>query len=211
MQTPDTLTERASRCWRPLVARLGLAEGLADGIFDRLTAAYGEPHRRYHTLAHVVEMLDCLEQSRQLAVNCDALELAIWFHDAVYDSTAAPGKNEAASAELLAELCPVDAAKPAYAIILHSSHHGPSDDPDTRLFCDLDLYRLAGSLETFLRHGDNVRREYAWVDDAAWATGRAAFMAGMQRRPEIYQTAYWHDRLERQARSNIAHIVERKP
>jgi predicted metal-dependent HD superfamily phosphohydrolase len=200
----DVTKKRAARYWRRLAARLALA----DGIFDRLVTAYGEPHRRYHILAHIVEMLDCLKRSRRLAVNRDALELAIWFHDVVYDSAAAHGANETASADLLSELCPVDAAKPARAMVLHSSHHGPTDDLDTRLFCDLDLYRLAGSLETFLRHGDDVRHEYASVDDDAWASGRAVFLGGILRRPVIYQTDYWRDRLEQEARSNIAHVLD---
>jgi len=182
--------------------------GLADGLFGRLAAAYGELHRHYHTLVHIVEMLDCLDRSRDLAVNLDALMLAVWFHDVAYDSKAARGANEAASADLLSALCPVEAAPAARAMVLHSAHHGTTDDPDTRLFCDLDLYRLAGPLETFLRHGEDVRREYAWVDDRAWASGRAAFMAALLQRPAIYQTAYWRDRLEGEARRNIAHLLE---
>jgi predicted metal-dependent HD superfamily phosphohydrolase len=196
--------DRAARYWRPLAARLGLA----DDIFERLVAAYGEPHRRYHTLDHIVEMLDCLDESRHLAANEDALALAVWFHDAVYESTVAHGASEAASADLLSALCPVDAAPAAHAMILHSVHHGPSDDPDTQLFCDLDLYRLAGPLETFLRHGDDVRAEYDWVSDEAWAHGRASFMGGLQKRPVIYQTAYWRARLEADARRNIAYVLE---
>jgi len=206
MQTRDEITERAARYWQPLAGRAGLA----DGVFDRLAAAYGEPHRRYHTLAHIVEMLDCLDQSRHLAVDEDAVALAVWFHDAVYDSTVAHGANEAASADLLSALCPVAAAAPAHAMILHSAHHGPSEDPDTRLFCDLDLYRLAGPLETFLRHGDDVRAEYGWVSDDAWASGRASFMGGMLKRPVIFQTDYWRDRLEADARRNIAYLLDRR-
>jgi predicted metal-dependent HD superfamily phosphohydrolase len=204
MQTRTDIQERARRHWRPLAARLGLS----DGIFDRLVAAYGEPHRRYHTLAHVVEMLDCLEESRSLAVNPDAVALAVWFHDAVYDSTVAHGANEAASADLLSALCAGDAAAQAHAMILHSAHHGPSGDPDTQLFCDLDLYRLAGPLETFLKHGDDVRAEYDWVSDEAWASGRASFMGGMLKRPVIFQTDYWRDRLEADARRNIAYVLD---
>lgn len=199
----DRVTLRAQKYWQPLSQRLGL-----DGaLYERLFTAYSEPHRHYHTLAHVVEMLDCLEESSELARDRDMLSLAIWFHDVVYDSTAPHGGNEAASADLLARLYAGPDAAPAHAMILHSAHHGPSDDADTRLFCDLDLYRLAGSYETFLRHGDDVRREYAWVDDADWAAGRARFMARLQERPTIYQTDYWRDRLEAQAQSNIARLL----
>ncbi|MEM9683442.1 MAG: hypothetical protein AAF942_09265 [Pseudomonadota bacterium] len=196
--------EQARRHWRPLGKRLGLG----DAVFERLAAAYGEPHRHYHNLVHVVEMLDCLEEAGHLAVDRDAVELAIWFHDVIYDSDAPHGANERDSAALLDELCPVPAAKPAHGMILQSIHHGPSADPDTQLFCDLDLYRLSGPLDTFLKHGADVRREYASVSDEDWAAGRAKFFAGMAKRPEIYQTAFWRERLEGQARANLAHAAD---
>jgi len=199
----NDVTQSARAYWQPLAARLGLE----DEVFDRLSAMYSEPHRHYHTLAHVVEMLECLEESSDLIADRDVMELAVWFHDAVYDSTAAHGGNEGASADLLSDTCSGAAVAPAHAIILHSADHGPSGDPDTQLFCDLDLYRLAGSYETFLKHGDDVRREYAWIDDDAWAVGRAKFMGRLQERPAIYQTGYWRGRLETQARSNIARLL----
>lgn len=203
MSNRNDVTQSARAYWQPLAARLGLE----DEVFDRLSAMYWEPHRHYHTLAHVVEMLECLEESSDRIGDRDVMELAVWFHDAVYDSTAAHGGNEDASADLLSNICSGAAVAPADAIIRHSAHHGPSGDPDTQLFCDLDLYRLAGSYETFLKHGDDVRREYAWIDDDAWAVGRAKFMGRLQERPAIYQTRYWRDRLETQARSNIARLL----
>jgi predicted metal-dependent HD superfamily phosphohydrolase len=203
MPNSDEVMQRARSFWQPLASRLSLDES----VYRRLADGYSEPHRDYHAMDHVLEMLDCLEQSGDLVEDRDVMELAVWFHDVVYDSTAPHGGNETASAELLAELCSGPAVSPAYAIIEHSSHHGPSDDPDTRLFCDLDLYRLAGSYETFLQHGEAVRREYAWIDDAAWKAGRTKFMARLQERPSIYQTDYWRDRLESQAQSNIARLL----
>jgi predicted metal-dependent HD superfamily phosphohydrolase len=203
MSNRNDVTLNARADWQPLAARLGLE----DEVFDRLSAMYSEPHRHYHTLAHVVEMLDCLEESSDLIADRDVMELAVWFHDAVYDSTAAHGGNEGASADLLSNTCSGAAVASAHAIILHSVHHGPSGNSDTQLFCDLDLYRLAGSYETFLKHGDDVRREYSWIDDDAWAVGCAKFMERLQERPAIYQTGYWRDRLETQARSNIARLL----
>lgn len=200
MTASPEIIASARKHWDAVAGRLGLA----DGVFDALAEAYGEPHRRYHTLDHIVEMLDCLAASVQPADDADAVGLAIWFHDVVYDTRLPHGANEAASADRLAASCAGPAATAAHAMILHSAHHGPSDDADTRLFCDLDLYRLAGSYETFQRHGADVRAEYGWVDDHAWAAGRGKFFADMQARATIYQTAYWHGRLEDQARDNLA-------
>ena len=173
-------------------------------VLERLKAAYSEPHRRYHTLSHILEMLDCFSQSPDLAEDRTALSLAIWFHDVVYDPTSPPGANEAASAELLEEMAKGRAVAPAIRMILHSAHHDVSADPDTQLFCDLDLYRLGVDEEAFLQHDDDVRFEYRHVSDADWRVGRAAFLDNMLARPTIYQTRHWRDRCEKQARRNLA-------
>ena len=203
MTSAARIRQDAYALWRPLADRLALA----DSVFDALADAYAEPHRRYHTLVHLLEMLACLDQSGEPAEDPDALALAVWFHDVVYDTRAPKAANEQASADWLASVSTAPAATPACQMILHSAHHGPSEDPDTRLFCDLDLYRLAGPYATFLGHGADVRAEYGWVDDAAWAAGRGDFLHGMLARATIYQTEYWHARLEAQAQDNLRRAV----
>lgn len=203
MTSAVTIRQNAYALWRSLADRLALA----DPVFEALADAYAEPHRRYHTLVHILEMLACLEQSGEPANDPDALALAVWFHDIVYDTRAPKAANEQASADWLASVSTAPAAAPACQMILHSAHHGPTADPDTRLFCDLDLYRLAGPYATFLRHGADVRAEYGWVDDTAWAAGRGEFLHGMLARETIYQTGYWQARLEAEAQGNLRRAV----
>lgn len=201
--TAPAILDRANGHWRDLTARLALPRA----AYDALVAAYAEPHRRYHTLEHVVEMLDCLGESRHLAAAPDTVALAVWFHDAVYAAEAPAGANEQASADMLAAVYAGPDSAPARDMILHSRHHGPSDDPDTQLFCDLDLYRLGVADDDFRRHSRGVRQEYAWVDDAAWAKGRGDFIRAMLARKTIYQTAFWRGRLEAQARDNLTRAI----
>jgi predicted metal-dependent HD superfamily phosphohydrolase len=197
------ILNRAERHWRDLAARVALPAAARDALF----AAYSEPHRRYHTLDHIVEMLDCLAESRHLAANPDAVSLAAWYHDVVYAADAPAGGNERASAAWLAAEYEGGESAQAQAMILHSAHHGPSDDADTRLFCDLDLYRLGVAWDEFLGHSADVRHEYRHVDDASWAMGRGAFFRGMLARDAIYQTPFWRGRLEAQARANLARAI----
>lgn len=203
MTSAARIRQDAHALWHPLADRLALA----DPVFDALADAYTEPHRRYHTLVHILEMLACLDRSAAPAEDPDALALAMWFHDVVYDTRAPKAANEQASADWLSSVCAAPAAAPAIRMILHSAHHGPSADPDTRLFCDLDLYRLAGPYATFQRHGADVRAEYGWVDEAAWTTGRGDFLHGMLARDTIYQTDFWHARLEAEAQDNLRRAV----
>jgi len=67
-----------------------------------LNAAYSQHHRHYHTLSHIQSMLDQLQtidmdfNSQQLQI----LQLAICFHDIVYDIPSESGYNESFSAIL---------------------------------------------------------------------------------------------------------------
>jgi predicted metal-dependent HD superfamily phosphohydrolase len=198
------LVKKATSHWTPLAGRLGLA----DAIFADLTAAYGESHRRYHTLVHIVEMLDCHAQSRHLADNPDTIDLAIWFHDCIYDATLDHGENERLSAEHLGAVYTGDCSAAAQALILHSAGHAASDDPDIQLFCDLDLYRLGVPFETFDQHGRDVRVEYAQIAEDVWTTKRNAFFQALLDRPVIYQTDYWRSRMEKQARENLSRTIQ---
>lgn len=201
--TVSGILDRANDYWRDLASRMALPESARGPLF----AAYSEPHRRYHTLDHVVEMLDCLAESRHLAANPDIVALAVWYHDVIYAPDAPAGGNERASADRLSADYAGGGAAAARAIVLHSAHHGPSADPDTRLFCDLDLYRLGVSHDEFRAHSRAVRFEYGHVDDAAWGRGRGDFFRGMLARRPIYQTAHWRGRLEAQARDNLARAI----
>lgn len=59
---------------------------------------YSEPHRHYHNFHHIADSLAEFDRARHLAREPLAVELAIWFHDTVYDTRA--GNNEEQSAEL---------------------------------------------------------------------------------------------------------------
>ena len=200
---PEGLPDLAATYWFPLARRLTLP----DSILEWLVAAYEEPQRRYHNLAHIYEMLECLEASVDLAKNPDSVALAVWFHDCIYDSTLPFGENERLSADKLAELHAGKDSAAAQAMIRHSACHEASDDPDIRLFCDLDLYRLGVDHETFQKHGADVRAEYAWVEEAEWTRKRNDFFRRFLERPVIYQTDYWRDRLEKQARENLTRTI----
>jgi len=200
----DPTVKKATAYWAPLAKRLGLP----DAMLADLITAYGEPHRRYHTLVHIVEMLDCHAKSRHLAGNPDTIDLAIWFHDCIYDGKLEFGENERLSADRLGAVYAGDCSAAAQALIRHSAGHAASDDPDVQLFCDLDLYRLGVPFEAFDQHGKDVRAEYAWIEEEVWMTKRNAFFQGLLDRPVIYQTEYWRSRLEKQARDNLSRTIE---
>ena len=161
----------------------------------------------YHVLAHVLACLDELNRSRDLAEDADAVRAALWFHDAVWEP--ARPDNEAASAALadsaLSAACVSEARRRAvHALILATRHDRVAEDPDPRLVADIDLAILGADPGDYDRYERAVRREFGQLSDEAFASGRAAFAAGMLARPCIYATERYFRRLEAAARANLA-------
>src|SRR5947207_15951860 len=74
------------------------SEEVRGEIFEMLAAAYAGRDRYYHGIGHIRECLRELDSVRDSADDPRALELAIWFHDVVYDGRRKD--NEERSAEL---------------------------------------------------------------------------------------------------------------
>ena len=189
---------------------------LDDTLKDRLAAAYGDGARHYHTLGHVHALLALATQHRALLSDVEAVEAAIWFHDAVYDSRAKD--NEARSADLARESLAgrADAARieRIAAMIEATAVHQvpPLADAaalrDASLFLDMDLSILGATPDAFDAYEQAVRREYGWVDEADWRTGRAAVLRHFLDRRHIFHTDEFRERYEGQARRNIARSLE---
>jgi predicted metal-dependent HD superfamily phosphohydrolase len=190
-----------------LWAALG-ATGHGASVFAELSAAYREPHRAYHTARHLgacLRLLD-LPEVRALAVHAAEVEAAIWFHDAVYDTRASD--NEERSARMLeASLLGAGVAAEVVARIaahVRATKDHTTDSADGTLLIDLDLAILGETPEGFAQFERGVRHEYGWVDEAAYAAGRAAVLRGFEERPWIYATPLFRARYEDRARANLA-------
>lgn len=173
---------------------------------DRLLARYREPHRRYHDLRHLAEVLAALDL---LAAPVPAaVVLAAFFHDAVYEPAA--GDNEQRSADLAGvELRGLGApdelvGEVARLVMLTAGHRTARDDRQGALLCDADLAVLAAPPERYGRYAAQVREEYAAVSDDAFAAGRAAVLRGLLELPQLYATQEGHRRWEEPARRNVA-------
>lgn len=199
--------ERWFRVWRD-------ASGHGDGAawFDTLSSRYAEPHRHYHTARHIVECLDEFDPARHLATQPVALELAIWFHDAIYDTHASDNEEQSA---LLAEQCLADALTNSDLrvavrdLVLVTKTHHASNHPDAPLLVDIDLSILGQPETRFWEYEQQIRREYAWVPDAVFAAKRVEILDRFLARDRIYATDWFFQVCERQARSNLKASLQR--
>ena len=183
-----------------------------DPLLQRLLDAYREPQRRYHTLQHLAECLAHLEPVRHLAKSAGEVELALWFHDAVYDVRG--HDNEARSAawardELVAAGVAADAALRVHDLVMATRHAARPETADATLLVDIDLSILGAPAERFAQYEAQIRAEYAWVDDATFRSRRHQVLTGFLARPTIYGTAHFQALLEAAARTNLQRSIER--
>lgn len=204
--------------WLDLWGRLQQhgAEGDYEKVYRELVARYCESHRAYHNLAHVEHALDELDEVRDLAKDPDAVELALWFHDLVYDIGA--GNNEEESARL-ARKAVVEfgltegLADRVSGLILATRHNATPLDSDAQLVVDIDLSILGQPPGRFDAYEEEIRSEYAPVIEergaAGFNAGRARILRRFLTRPAIYSTDYFRRKYEESARANLRRSIER--
>jgi len=177
-----------------------------------LLERWAEPQRRYHTLDHLVAVLERTTELTAYAHDPDAVALAAWFHDAVYRPDRS--ENEERSANLaeraLAEagVDPERTAEVARLVRLTVGHDPAEDDLNGQVLCDADLAVLAGSPAAYADYAAAVRKEYAFVPDEDFRAGRSQVLRHLLALPRLFATPYGHDRWEDIARRNVSTELE---
>jgi len=185
-----------------------------ESLKSELSALYRGPDRHYHGPGHIAALLALLDEHRTEFADSDAVEAAIWFHDAIYDSRR--NDNEARSAALAAQKLsnadPQRLSRIVSMIEATATHALPDLAGEARhddaLFLDMDLAILGSEPALFDAYEAAVRREYDWVDEPAWRSGRAAVLQRFINRPAIFHTETFRRHYEQQARENIARSID---
>ena len=179
-------------------------------LYAELAAAYAAPDRFYHTANHLEQCLAQFDKVRDLAAQPAQIEIALWFHDAIYDTHRAD--NEERSAVWAREFLERDHGArdhidAVFGLIMATRHDAPAGDPDQRLLIDIDLGILGQSRAAFDAYDLAIRREYAWVPCPQYVEARIRVLGGFLNRPSIYSTSLFVTRFETQARQNIAAAI----
>jgi predicted metal-dependent HD superfamily phosphohydrolase len=157
---------------------------------------------------HVQALLRLLSEHASLVKDELAVALAIWFHDAIYDSTR--DDNEAQSALLVEQTLTAWGCSAALTesvarkVRATQGHVWVDGDPDTAAFLDFDLGILAAPEAIYQRYADQVAQEYAWVPEPAYRVGRAKVLRSFLDRPSLYFTPALRAQWESVARANLA-------
>jgi predicted metal-dependent HD superfamily phosphohydrolase len=177
-----------------------------------LRQRYSEPHRAYHGQAHVDALLSGFADEGLHVENGAAVELAIWYHDAIYDPAATD--NEARSADLLVAemrgLATPSIVSPAESMVrATASHVLPSDLPealrnDMATFLDLDMAILGAEPADYDVYESGIAAEYVPVHGLTkFREGRSTFLGGMLSRERLFHTERFHQSLDMAARANM--------
>jgi predicted metal-dependent HD superfamily phosphohydrolase len=200
-----------------LAQSLGAETSLIETWSSAFIARYTEPQRHYHTLNHVAAMLDCLDKHRDKLSEPLAVELAIIFHDWIYEPQAK--ENEAESVvefETYARQIGLDeglrarVARFIDATKMHQICTDVSYDEkiDLSFFLDFDLEVLGRNWEDYLTYAKQIRQEYSYFNDEEFCSGRVKVLRNFSARERLFFSEEFFKTSEEAARENIRREIE---
>lgn len=214
--------------WQDLATSLHVNQ-FADSVYRDLEGRYTSGGRRYHSIGHVIE---CVEHLHAVSgpttqpyglvplspADSPLIELALWFHDAVYDAEA--HDNEARSADLAEARCRQmglgDGAAAAVAgLVRCTAHLAPTaasrgnPSAGASLIRDIDLAILGASPAAYRSYEEGVRFEYAHLSRQEFRVGRRDVCVRLLSRESIYDTQYFRGIFDARARANLRYSLRR--
>ena len=196
-----------------LVARCGASGANVDsgGIFEEVLGRYNEPHRRYHTPEHIRHCLEHFDLAADLLDDRDAVEMALWFHDVVWESQSAPGANERESADLFLKRLGAaldegfrDTVHRLVMVTVYPSEPATSDEG---YMIDIDLSSFGLPWDEFRRDSQAVRDELPHLRDEEFFPKQHRFLRMLLGRDRFFVTDFFAERCERAARDNIERLL----
>ncbi len=173
---------------------------------------YAEKERFYHNTTHINHGLLELDKIRSTVYRPSEVEIAWYFHDAIYNPKAKD--NEEKSADLAREFLfgsGVQLMRTQRVIdaILATKHTSPPASHQECILVDIDLAILGSERVMFDEYETNIRKEYEWVPEEQFRKGRGDILKMFLQKPAIYTTPFFIDTYEEQARKNLQYSIEK--
>ncbi len=206
----DQLQERFVDLWTRSALVPHVGADIAQRVYADLMQRYHEPHRRYHGWTHLWHCIEQFELTVARLEQPDVVEMALWFHDAIYVPGASDNEDQSAelfrragegvfSREFLQKVC---------SFTLLTRHNVAPRESDGCFVVDIDLSSLASGWCSFLRDSDRIREEQSHIPDSSFYPGQVRFLRALLERPRIYYSQFFHDRCEQAARHNIVRLLD---
>ena len=191
--------------WTELISR-HTDDPDAPGVGRRLLQDWAQPHRTYHSVAHLHDVLTRVDELAAYAEDPDAVWLAAWFHDAVYAGQ--PDDEERSAQRAEADLgalgvVPAMVEEVARLVRMTVTHDPARGDRNAEVLSDADLSALALPAEDYRRNTAAIRAEYAHIPDDVFAKGRLQVLVALLEGPGVFRTEEGRARWEAAARENM--------
>jgi predicted metal-dependent HD superfamily phosphohydrolase len=197
--------------WRDMWKAFGVAEA-DESLFRDLTARYSEPHRKYHTMQHLHECFEKLQELRSLAQQPHEIELALWFHDAIYDVKRHDNEEKSArwaQSAIVGAGLPAPVGERIYKLVMATRHNAVPEAMDEQILVDVDLSILGAKPDRFDEYERQVREEYSWVPGPLFRRERRKVLEEFLKRRTIFQSKEFIAAYEAQARANLRRSIEK--
>jgi predicted metal-dependent HD superfamily phosphohydrolase len=180
------------------------------GVYRQLISAWRARSRHYHGVNHLEACLREFEIARAVIQEPGAVELALWFHDAIYRTYRRDNEQRSATwaEEALAKLgvSPEVGARIG-TYVLATRHGAEALTGDAAFVVDIDLSILGESAELYDEFERQIRREYWWVGRKRFARARITVLDSFLARPSVYHTSLFRERYEDKARGNLTRAL----
>jgi predicted metal-dependent HD superfamily phosphohydrolase len=190
--------------WDRLMQQWGFSD--TEETYQQLLFAYSEKHRYYHTLQHLNDCFEKWEEVSLLAQDPKSVELALWFHDAIYQPYRK--ENELRSAQWMAHFLQehsvqASSIETVHRLILATAHSTETRENDSTLLVDIDLSILGSAPEVYDDFEAAIRKEYQRVPSFLYRKKRGKLLRSFLEREQIFIHPHFFDKYEKQARSNV--------
>ena len=201
VQYPQDLVES----WAEVISRHTTDAGAAE-VGAQLLAAWSEPHRRYHSIAHLMDILVRVEQLAAYADDADAVRLAAWYHDCVYAGL--PDDEERSARRAEEELSRLGVApgmvdEVARLVRMTVTHNPAPGDHNGEVLSDADLAALALPRDLYRHNTLDIRAEYAHISDEVFRKGRLQVLVMLLEGSGVFRTEPGRQWWEAAARDNL--------
>jgi predicted metal-dependent HD superfamily phosphohydrolase len=201
----DDLAARWRTAWGELHA------AAPAGLFEELVQRHAESRRAYHTMTHLTE---CFAQMTALRDACERpaeVEIALWFHDAIYDTQRYDSEERSAqwAEHAVRAVSTTAVAARIRDLVLATKNESIPSTTDAKVILDVDLWVLGAPVERFDQFEAQVRREYGWLPEDGYREARGKVLGELLARPSIYSTPRFRAQHEAAARANLARSLAR--
>jgi len=195
--------------WDRLLGSFGIQT--EQQTYSALDNAYSEKHRSYHTQHHINACLDMLDSCLLNLSRIHELEMAFWFHDAVYKIYSSTNEEDSALwavGFLEQNQVESESISRIRQYILDTKHDAVTTSLEAGAVVDIDLAILGSESENYDQFEKAIAYEYKIVPGIMYRKKRRQVLCSFINREYIYQTEYYRDHYEDRARLNLKRAID---